>query len=170
MRVLVMVASKHGATEEIGHAIRDALAEEGLEAEFLALAEVSSVEGFDAVILGSGIYGGRWLKAAKDFVEANAEGLRARPVWIFSSGPLGEPLVPDGNPADAAPITEATAARGHHVFGGRLDKGGLSLVERAMVRAVHAPEGDYRPWEEIRRWSSEIAQALRSEWSAQVVR
>jgi menaquinone-dependent protoporphyrinogen oxidase len=162
MKVLVTVASKHGATAEIGSAIRDALAAEGLEAVLAAPDDVGSIEGFDAVIVGSGIYGGRWLKPAKDFVEANAEALRARPVWIFSSGPLGDPLAPEGDPADAASIAEITRSRGNRVFAGRLDKRQLSLVERAMVKAVHAPEGDYRPWEQIRTWSSTIAKSLRS--------
>lgn len=170
MKVLVTVASRHRATAEIGSAIRDALAEEGLEAVLSAPDDVGSIDGFDAVVVGSAISEGRSLKPARDFVEANAEALRARPVWIFSSGPLGEPQAPEGDPAGAAPMAEATGARGHKVFGGRLDKKGLSLVERAMVKAVHAPEGDYRPWDEIRQWSSEIAQALRSGWSTNVVR
>jgi menaquinone-dependent protoporphyrinogen oxidase len=115
---------------------------------------------FDAVVVGSAIYGGRWLKPAKQFVESNSKALRARPVWLFSSGPLGDPPAPEGDPADAAPMVEASGARDHRVFGGKLDKKGLSLVEKAMVKAVHAPEGDYRDWNDIRTWAIGIAHSL----------
>jgi menaquinone-dependent protoporphyrinogen oxidase len=70
--------------------------------------DVATLEGFDAVVVGSSIYTGRWLKPAKELVERNAEALRARPVWLFSSGPLGDPPKPEADPADTEPVTEAT--------------------------------------------------------------
>lgn len=160
MRVLVSVASKHGATADVARAITDELAEHGLEVSLIPPEEVTTIEGFDAVVVGSAIYGGRWLKAAKEFVSTYGEALRDRPVWLFSSGPLGDPLMPEGDPPDAAPMAEATAARDHRVFAGKLDKKGLNLEEKAMVKAVRAPEGDYRAWDEIRTWASGIADVL----------
>ncbi|HEX6207581.1 MAG TPA: flavodoxin, partial [Actinomycetota bacterium] len=56
--------------------------------------------------------------------------------------------------------TEAADARGHRVFPGKLVKKGLSFGEKAIVMALRAPEGDFRDWDEIRGWASEIAEAL----------
>jgi menaquinone-dependent protoporphyrinogen oxidase len=44
-----------------------------------------------------------------------------------------------------------------------LDRKRLSFLERTMVGAVKAPDGDFRPWEAIRAWAVAIASALREE-------
>lgn len=54
---------------------------------------------------------------------------------------------------------QATHARDHRIFAGRLDASTLSLGERVAVRAVRAPEGDFRDWAAIRGWAREIAAA-----------
>ena len=92
--------------------------------------------------------------------ERGAE-LAGRPVWLFSSGPLGEPPRPTEDEAvDVAGIVAATGAREHRLFAGRLDRHLLSFRERAVVRAVRAAEGDFRDWDEIDGWADTIAAAL----------
>jgi hypothetical protein len=49
--------------------------------------------------------------------ERSAAALAARPVWLFSSGPVGEPAKPAGNPVDITKILQATSARDHPVSG-----------------------------------------------------
>jgi menaquinone-dependent protoporphyrinogen oxidase len=158
---LVSVASRHGATREIGEAIATALAEEGIQSEVQPPERVATTEAFDAVILGSGVYAGHWLEAAKRFIERHETTLRQRPVWLFSSGPLGDPLAPIAEPVDVAPLMETTAARGHRVFAGKLARAELGLGERALVKMVRAPYGDYRDWPEIAEWAQEIAGSLK---------
>jgi menaquinone-dependent protoporphyrinogen oxidase len=46
------------------------------------------------------------------------------------------------------------------VFAGKLDRSELGFAERAMVRAVHAQEGDFRDWAAIDGFASEIAGGL----------
>src|SRR5688572_32204894 len=120
VRVLVSVASRHGATVEIGQAIAAALDDEGIESEVQPPERVATIDGFDAVIVGSGVYAGHWLEAAKRFIERHGAELRRRPVWLFSSGPLGDPLAPIAEPVDVAPLMEMTAARGQRIFAGKL--------------------------------------------------
>ena len=48
----------------------------------------------------------------------------------------------------------------HRQFAGKLDRSQLGLLERAMVRAVHAPDGDFRDWEEVSLWAAQIAETL----------
>ena len=162
IRVLITVASRHGGTREIGEAIASALSDRGIEAEIQLPERVGAIDAFDAVIVGSGVYAGHWLEAAKRFIERFETTLRQRPVWLFSSGPLGDPLAPIAEPVDAAPLVEMTAARGHRVFAGRLAKEELGFGERALVRMVRAPYGDYRNWPEIAEWAQEIAGSLRA--------
>jgi menaquinone-dependent protoporphyrinogen oxidase len=160
MRVLVTAASKHEGTWGIAEAIRDTLAATGLEVELLEPARVTSLEGVDAVVLGSGVYAGRWLAPARALVERLGPELAARRVWLFSSGPLGDPPSPTGDPADAATMVEATGAEEHRVFTGRLERARLGLAERAVVAALRAPEGDERDWDAITAWATAIATAL----------
>lgn len=163
MRVLVSVASRHGATDEIGHRIAAALQDAGLTVIAVAPEAVVSVDSYDAVVLGSGIYAGRWLTAAKDFVQRNREALPAKRVWLFSSGPVGDPPKPLEDPSDLAEIKAATGAIEHRLFAGRLDRDTLGFGEKVIVAAVRAPDGDFRPWDEIDAWAAGIAKALMPE-------
>ena len=162
MNVLVTVASKHGATTQIAEAIGRALAKADIGAQVVAPDEVRSLKGYDAVILGSAVYAGRWLDEAKRFVEREAPALAERPVWLFSSGPIGDPPKPEEEAIDVAPIRAVTGARDHRIFAGLLDKSRLGFGERAIVKVVRAEEGDYRPWPEIDAWVAGIAATLKT--------
>ena len=160
MKILVSAASKHGATADIAKAIGEALTAAGHEAVVLPPDAVTSLAGYDAVVLGSGLYVGHWLDAAKALVERVGGELADRPVWLFSSGPIGDPPKPEEDPADLPELMAATGARGHRLFAGLVDKSRLGLGEKVILAAVRAPEGDYRSWDEIRAWAQEIAAAL----------
>lgn len=160
MKVLVTAGSKHGATMEIAEAIGRELAGRGLQVDTVAPDRVQELAGYDAAVIGSGVYMGRWVGSARELVERNAAALRERPVWLFSSGPLGEPLKPEGEPADVVALVAATAARGHRTFGGKVDRRTLGFGEKAIVAMVKAPDGDYRPWGDIREWADAIAADL----------
>jgi menaquinone-dependent protoporphyrinogen oxidase len=161
MRILVTAASKYGSTEEIGRRIGEVLTARGHDVS-VEPPEGVEITGFDAVVLGSAVYAGHWLPAAKDLVARSAEELAARPTWLFSSGPVGDPPKPTEDPVDIAPILEATKATGHRVFAGKIDKQRLSFPERAMVVALRVRPGDFRDWGEVESWAGEIADALGS--------
>lgn len=169
MKVLVAVASRHGATDQIAREISvrllDTLSATDPTAavQVRAVNQVPSLDGYDAVVLGSAVYMGRWLPAAREFTKRHAAALAAVPVWLFSSGPIGEPHQPEQDPADIAGIATAIGARDHRTFFGRLDKHQLGLAERAIVRAVHAAEGDFRDWPAIRDWARTVGEALHAD-------
>jgi len=157
-RVLVAVASRHGGTREIAEAIARELEGAGLTVDVRAPEEVAGLAPYRAVVLGSAVYFGRWLAPARDLAQRLADDPRDPPVWLFSSGPLGDPLRPDADSAvDVSEVLASTRAREHRLFGGRLDRARLGLRERAIARAVHASEGDYRDWPEVRRWAAAVA-------------
>ena len=151
MRALVAASSRHGATGAIAEEIGRTLAGHGLDVQVTPLDDVSDVSGFDAFVVGSAIYAGRWLGPARTFVDEHGAELRSRPTWLFSSGPLGDPPKPDPDAAVKIDgLVQATGAREHHLFTGALDRSRLGL-ERAIVRVVGAPDGDFRDWDDVRR-------------------
>jgi len=160
MRVLVTAASKHGSTREIAQAIATELSAEGIAAEARDVTDVATLEGYDAVILGSAVYVGKWMNEARDFVARHGEELRHRSVWLFSSGPLGSIPKPTEDPVDVAPMMEATGAREHRLLVGALERGKLGMGERIIVRAVRAPYGDFRDPATIREWARHVANEL----------
>lgn len=162
MRVLVTAASRYGSTAEIAKKIGEVLVAAGIEAEVRLPGEIESVASYDGVVLGSGVYAGRWLASARELVDREAEGLSTRPVWLFSSGPVGDPAKPAAEPVDVDAIRKRTKAIDHRVFAGKLDRQQLGFGERAIVLAVHAAEGDFRSWEAVTEWASEIAAALQA--------
>ena len=161
MKVLVSAASRHGATTEVAEAIAAALSAAGTDALVVPPAEVTAIDGFDAAIVGSAVYVGRWLEPARELLERHRDAFTAIPVWLFSSGPIGDPPKPIEDPIDASGLQTLVAAREHRVIPGRIDKKRLGLGERAILAAVRAPEGDFRPWPEIEAWALEITEALR---------
>ncbi|HET9522313.1 MAG TPA: flavodoxin domain-containing protein [Candidatus Limnocylindrales bacterium] len=163
MNVLITAASKHGSTAAIADAIALELRAAGIETDVIAPDRVRSVAGYDAVVIGSGVYIGKWLDSARKLIEREAASLATRPVWLFSSGPLGDPPLPAVDP-DVSAFIEATRARSHRVIPGKFDRSQLSFGERALTR--HAAAGDFRPWPEIEAWAREIVTALTAEAAA----
>ncbi len=166
MRVLVSAASRHGSTAEMAAEIASVLAEAGIDPVVAPPDDVHSLDGFDAAVIGSAIYVGHWLAPARDLVERLLPELAERPVWFFSSGPVGDPPAPIEEPEDVAELAAQARARGHQVFAGRIDRQQLGLGEKVIMAALRVPEGDYRPWTDVRTWSEGIARALTEEKGA----
>jgi menaquinone-dependent protoporphyrinogen oxidase len=159
MTILVTCASRHGGTRAIAETIAAELETRGHTTTFSEVSRVRSLDGYDAVVLGSGVYMGHWLPKARAFVEAHQAELSLLPVWIFSSGTLGRQ--PRQEPAEIDTLTMMTNVIGHVVFGGHLDVHNLGIGERLMVRMTGAPTGDFRDWQEIRDWACLVSQQMR---------
>jgi menaquinone-dependent protoporphyrinogen oxidase len=160
-RVLVVVASRHGATRQIAETLAGILRAAGLDVDVQDAREAAGPAGYGAVVLGSAVYYGRWLAPARAFAEKHAAALADLPVWLFSSGPVGGAPKPDDGPAGQDAPGLVPTARGHVVFAGRIDRDLLGMRERLVTRAVGADDGDFRDWEEIAAWAAGIADELR---------
>lgn len=157
-RILVAYATKLGSTGEIGEFIGAELRAAGHDVDVMSVNDVESVEGYDAVVLGSALYAAHWQRDANRFVQKHLVGLQETRVWAFSSGPLDArqaamdlPMTPH-----AKEITAGVLVLGHRTFGGRL---AADAPVDPQVLATH-PVGDFRDWERIRRWAQEVADAI----------
>jgi menaquinone-dependent protoporphyrinogen oxidase len=167
--VLVAYASKHGGTAEIAQWIAGAISSSGDSASVLPAAEVHDLAPYDAVVLGSAVYRGRWRGEARGFLKRHGEALRERPTWLFSSGPTGGTPAADAAVDRALQSTEselprelrsavgAIPVRGHATFPGRVDERMTGILERWM------PRGDWRNFERVRAWGASIASELDQE-------
>jgi menaquinone-dependent protoporphyrinogen oxidase len=186
-RALIVHASRHGATAGIAERIGEILQVTGVQTVVAKAADMPDPAWFDACVIGAGVYMGSWVKDGTEYLEHFAPSLAARPVWLFSSGPLkgSTKNAKDGAPVDPVenalgPATgpgsggrrkvEELAARikprDHRVFYGAYDPTAspANMSER-FVRMMPGsqgilPPGDFRDWPEIEAWALEIAAAL----------
>jgi menaquinone-dependent protoporphyrinogen oxidase len=162
MTVLVAYASKHGATQEIAERISAKLRQMRKEADVRPVDAVSDAGSYEAFVIGSAIYYGSWLKEATEWVHRNQSILANRPVWLFSSGPLGTDVKDaEQQPKEIADFQKTIKPRDHQIFFGSLDHNKLTFTERMVLKAVRAHEGDYRDWAAIDAWAESIARDLK---------
>ena len=163
MTVLVAYASKRGSTAEIAETIAATLRREGLGVCLERAEDIQSLDPYDAVVLGSAVYMKRWRGDARHFLKKHRKALRQMPLWVFSSGPVGDPANdnPDwAEPPKIAANVEDLGGREHVIFGGRLPSEPKNFMEKAMVEGTPQEFRDRRDWSEIREWARSISDAL----------
>ena len=165
-RVLVAYATKYGATTGIAEKIGQVLRAAGFAVDVKPAGQAGDPTAYQAVVLGSAVYIGKWRKEAAQFLKANEKTLAQRPVWIFNSGPLGEGNAAEqagdlGFPKSLRPIAGRINVRDVAVFFGAVDLEKLNPLERWMFKNVKSPIGDFRDWDAITAWATGIAGALK---------
>ncbi len=176
MTVLVAYASRHGATSGIAERIAARLRAAGLNTEVSPVRDVRDVRAYEAVVLGSAAYMFHWLKEATAFATRHRAALAERPVWLFSSGPLGTDTVDEdgrdvlesGRPKEFDRLQGLLHPRGERVFFGAWDPEApaIGVGERFMrlLPATRAmlPAGDFRDWPAIDAWAAAVAAELQA--------
>ncbi|MFD5625228.1 flavodoxin domain-containing protein [Streptomyces sp. NPDC127072] len=154
--VLVAYGTTNGSTARIAETIAEVLREEGLSAEAVPARSVTDVEPYDAVVVGGGLYAGRWHKDARRFVRRHGRALAGRPLWFFSSGPL-DASASERDIPPAPGVQRAMArldAREHITFGGCLEEGATGFIARRIVSSGKG--GDFRDFAQIGEWATRI--------------
>ena len=176
MRVLIVYASRYGATQGIAERIAATLHRQHLAPSVQLAQEAADPAGYDAVIIGSAAYFFHWMKPAANFVRHNSLSLAGRPVWLFSSGPLGTKETDDRGrdlreflePKEIAEFRSIVQPRDHHVFFGAFDSARLLFTHRLVYKLPSNrndalfPQGDFRNWQEIDAWADTIVESLKS--------
>lgn len=174
MTVLVAYATRHGATAGIAERIASTLRDADVPAQAHPTGEVTDVAPYDAVVIGGAAYLFHWLKDATRFARRHRSALIERPVWLFSSGPLGTDLVDDDGrdvlevcrPKEFDELGTLLHPRGERVFFGAFDPDAPAAgIGERMLRLMPAsraamPAGDFRDWAAIDAWATEIAATL----------
>lgn len=165
-KTLVTYASKMGGTEGIAQAVAQELRGAGLAVDLVPADEVSGLDPYDAVVLGSAVYAGRWRRPArrllKRLVAAKSIDHPVR-VWLFHSGPLGPGQAQASMPAPGkvAAYAIALSADQPKTFGGRIEPAtARGFLAGSMAKGDLA--GDYRDFPQITEWARTIAVELRS--------
>ena len=166
-RVLVAYATGHGSTRGVAERIATRLAEAGAQVDARPVDDVDDLAGYNAVVLGSGVYNQSWIPSATGFLRANSAALAARPVWLFSVGMFGDTHRGIGKlmrrePREIGEFHDAIHPREYRVFAGAIQRHQWPLPSRLFFHAFGGRFGDNRDWPEIEGWAKSIARTLKS--------
>lgn len=170
MRVLVTYETAHGSTAQVAQAVAEVLRECGAEVTLARCRQVRAVRGYDAVVVGSPIWMGKWLKPAQRFLLQHQQALAQMPLACFCTSLS----VASDDEAERRAITEkcipailastpALQPLDFASFAGVLNYPKYNPLLRAAMRSLmkrggHPTEGahDFRDWQAIRAWARRI--------------
>ena len=149
--VLITYASKHGTTREVAEAIAKTLGEHGLAVEIEEAGRVRDITLYDAVVVGGGLYMGKWHADARRLLKRHRRELAVKRLAVFGMGPdsLDESKVAESRKQlDRAlagtPELEPIAVT---IFGGALEP------ESWRFPFDRLPAFDARNWDAIEGWA-----------------
>jgi menaquinone-dependent protoporphyrinogen oxidase len=157
--ILIAYASKYGSTREVAEAIAATLRERRLRVDVKAAEDVDHLDEYAGVVLGGGIYMGRWHRNARGFAKVFEHELSELRVAVFALGPVDD--VPEHRAGSEKQFRKAVEKLGFEpmasvVFGGAVDPRKLSFPFN------HMPAADVRDWDQIRDWAVELAARFRA--------
>ena len=165
MKILVAYATKAGSTAEVAAEIGRVMeSKSGCQVDVRPVGRLDGVDGYDAVLIGSGIRGGKWLPEAMKFVEKNRDALGRVPVALFTVCLTLRDDTEENRRMVAAyldPVRELVQPVEVGLFAGAMDPSKLPFILRLLMKAMKAPQGDFRDWEAIRAWASQVCDSLR---------
>jgi menaquinone-dependent protoporphyrinogen oxidase len=162
-RILIAYASRKGSTAEIAQVIGMELQAAGHTADVLEVGVVSSLSGYDAVVIGGPMYMGRIMGGVAKFVKRHRDGLAKLPVAGFVVGLAAASNDPEGMEWTKKALHSALDPLqpvAETIFAGRLDPSQLSWFQRWITKKVKAPVGDFRDWTAIAAWARELPEKM----------
>ena len=163
-KILIAYTSRRGSTEEIARAIGKELEGAGYTVSVADMKGFASIDGFQAVVIGTPIYLGKVEKPVHAFVARNRDGLLQVPVAAFAVG-----ITPVNSPPAAVeevlgtfraalePVKPVAAT----MFAGRLEMSRMSFLERTIIGGMKILTGDFRDWDAIKTWAKELPAVLK---------
>ncbi len=92
MKVLIICATRYGSTNQIGRWMKERYNYEGLEVLLINPNEAVSIEEYDLIVMGSGIYGHDILPELREFIEKNLPLLTSKKTALFGVLMKTEPI------------------------------------------------------------------------------
>lgn len=158
-RILVAYATRAGSTEGIAGTVTEVLRDAGYDVDLSLLNSDLTPDVYDAVILGGPIYMGS-MREVEEYVRAHHAALESRFKAAFA---VGMSFVEDDEEKQAAAREALSKALSPfepaHLgyFAGKTDPAELSFLQRAALKIVSSPIGDFRDYDAIRAWALEVA-------------
>jgi len=173
-RILVAYDTIHGSTAEVAKSIGDTLCARGFQVNVRFVGNVTALQDYDTVILGSAIYEFRWLPDAMAFLKNNTAALSAMPVAYFIVGASLFKDTPENRAAVKKSFVDPVLAEYPDIkplsiglFGGAVDfkKEQYNLFEKFVLRILGLIVGfkdsaDWRNWDYINSWANEVGDQL----------
>jgi menaquinone-dependent protoporphyrinogen oxidase len=162
-RILVAYASRKGSTAGIAQAIGKELTIEGYTVDVSEMKLITSLAGYNAVVIGAPVYTGKVTGDVAAFVSTNKDELSRVPVAGFVTGIA--PVFPKTGDVKGFTdqlVTALSPVRPVAVtmFAGTLDAGKMNLVERSLTTLMKVPTGDFRDWDAIAAWAKTLAKKM----------
>lgn len=161
-RILVTYATCTGCTSGVAEEIGKTLALDGAAVDVKPMHEVTGLEGYSAVVVGSAIQASAWLPEAVEFISANQGSLAQKKVALFSvcmtlamrNGEKYRSFVADF----VKPLRSLVKPVSEAQFAGWLDLAKVpSPAERTKFRISVLmgiwKTGDHRNWDAIKSWA-----------------
>lgn len=161
---LVVYGTKSGCTAGIAEAIADGLRGVGVTVDVKPADEKPDPSAYDAVVVGSGIRASMWHAPVKQWLVGHASDLKVRPLALFTAC-----LTMHTNPEKADEVRGYTDLLLKEtglepvdigLFPGMNVPKTFSLPERLVMKAMKAPEGDFRDPEAAAAWGAAVAAKL----------
>lgn len=163
-RVLVVYGTKSGCTAGVAERIGSALAAAGVSVDVAPAEENPDPAGYDGVIVGSGVRVGQWHATTKEWVAENADALKVRPTALYT---VCLTVATDQDKVEEVraytdPILAGSGIEPIDIglFGGWFEPKRFSFIERTVLKAMKAPQGDHRDWDAIDAWVAGVAPKL----------
>jgi menaquinone-dependent protoporphyrinogen oxidase len=158
-KALVTYTSKYGSTGGVADAIGKELCSKEIAADVLLIKNVGNISSYQAAVIGSPVYMGKWMSEALNFVKKNRDILRHVPVAYFLvCMSLSQPT--EKKRAEAMSYMDAILKAVPEIkpvaigtFAGALDYNNLSWLNKEILKSKGTPEGDFRDWKAIRAWA-----------------
>ncbi len=165
-RVLVAYGTRFGSTREIASAIVHELNSGGLDAQAAEASGSLNPDNYDAFVIGSPLYGSKWLSTAGMCAAVMSEHIEGKPVALFSIGTTGvaDPEAGEaehkefiGGLTEVAPKLNIVSDA---VFNGYFERSNLPWYLRIIDRFAPTPQGDHRDWSAIHAWAKSLVPKL----------
>lgn len=133
MKTLIAYASKYGCAEKCTNSLKEKLGGE-VDIKNLQSGKFPDISGYDTVIIGGSIYGGKIQGAVSRFCQSNLNSLLKKKVGLFVCCADSEKAHMQLKAAVPASLFEHATAKGH--FGHEFDLKKMKFIDRTIIKSM----------------------------------
>ena len=161
-RILIAYATCTGSTVEVASTIGETFGKNGVSVEVKPIQDVTQIEDYQAVLIGSAVQYGNWLPEAVEFIHTNQQFLNQLPVALFCvhiRNTANDPESRQNRLAYLNQVRPLVKPVSEGFFAGRFDRRGAALLLPKWA-APFVPTIDLRKWEKMRAWAATVQPLL----------